>query len=280
MTIRIVTDTASDLTKSYAEELGIPMVPLYINIGDKSYLDGIDISREEFYTRLPVMETHPTTSAPGPEMFIKTYEKLIDEGATGIISIHVSSTLSAVHNVASLAAENITRVPVKVIDAGNLSMGTGLITMMANTAARAGNSMDEIIKRIQDTIQRTHTIAILDTLEYLKRSGRMSHFKFRLATMLDIKPVIRMMGGEAKLDLIRTRKQALRRLVEEVEKLAPFEKLVFVHTHAPSESLDLLREMLHKFVPAGQAEMFAEVTPVIGAHIGPGAVGVSLITSR
>ena len=279
MAIKIVTDTASDLNKPAAEELGISMVPLYINIGNKSYLDGIDISREEFYTRLPMMEIHPTTSAPGPDAFINTYERLIDEGATGIISIHVSSTLSAVHNVATLAAENIKRVPIKVIDAGNLSMGTGLIAMMANTAARAGKSMDEIVHLIQDTIRRTHTIAILDTLEYLKRSGRMSHIKFRLATMLDIKPMIRMMGGEVKLELIRTRKQALKRLTEEVEKLATLEKLVFVHTHAPSESLDVVRERLSKFLPAGQAEMFAEVTPVIGAHIGPGAVGVSLVTN-
>jgi fatty acid-binding protein DegV len=107
----------------------------------------------------------------------------------------------------------------------------------------------------------------------------MSHFKFRLATMLDIKPIIRMMGGEAKLDLIRTRKQALKRLAEEVEKLAPFERLAFVHTHAPSESLNAVIERLNKFLPAGQGDMHAEVTPVIGAHIGPGAVGVSLVTS-
>ncbi len=277
MTIRFVTDSASDLSKSTADNLGISVIPLYINIGEKSYLDGIDISRKEFYERLPVLDTPPTTSAPGIATFVKVYQSLIDEGATGIVSVHVASNLSNVHNVAKLAAESIKNFPIEVIDGGNLSLGTGLLTMIGNSVAAADKSMEEVVQTIREMIQRTHTIAVLDTLEYLRRSGRLSHFKFRLGTMLDIKPMIRMTGGVIKLEMIRTQKQAIKRLTEEVEKLAPFEKLAFVHTHAPQETLQQVKSRLANFIQQKHDVIEEEVTPVIGSHIGPGAVGVSLV---
>ena len=277
MTIKLVTDSASDLSKSTAENLGISVIPLYINIGDKSYLDGVDITRKEFYERLPVMDKPPTTSAPGIATFVKMYQSLIDEGATGIVSVHVASNLSNVHNVAKLAAESINEVPIEVIDGGNLSLGTGLLTLVGNSLAAADKSMEEVVQAIRNTIHRTQTIAVLDTLEYLRRSGRLSHLKFRLGTMLDIKPMIKMVDGVIKLDMIRSRKQAIKRLAEEVEKLAPFEKLAFVHTHAPFERLQQMKDMLGSFLPNNLEVLEEEVTPVIGAHIGPGAIGVSLV---
>ena len=157
MTIKLVTDSASDLSKSTAENLGISVIPLYINIGDESYLDGIDITRKEFYERLPVMESPPTTSAPGIATFVKIYQTLMDEGATGIVSVHVASNLSNVHNVAKLAAESIKDFPIEVIDGGNLSLGTGLLTMIGNSVAAADKSMEEVVHTNQgDDSPYTH----------------------------------------------------------------------------------------------------------------------------
>jgi DegV family protein with EDD domain len=274
-----VTDSNCDLPAELATRHGITVVPLYINIGKKSYLDGVEMTHEQFYEGLPHFEAHPTTSVPGPGQFVQVYEQLARAGATEIISIHIGSALSAMVNVARLAAQETQSVPVTVFDSGNLTLGTGLLALTAARTAAEGRPLHEIIAALENQASRTHCIAALDTLEYLRRSGRLSRVQFSLGSVLQIKPVIRMNGGEFEMERVRTRIGARRRVMELVTQLAPFEQLALVHTHAPQKVEQLRQQASHLF-PAGAEPMVAEVTPVIGTHIGPGAAGFVAVQAR
>jgi DegV family protein with EDD domain len=173
MTIRIVTDSTCDLPEEIVAQYGIVVVPLYINFGRESYLDGVELSREAFHARLPDADPPPTTAVPAPEMFIDAYERLADEGASEILSVHISKSLSAVVDQAELAAREAS-TPVRVIDSGTLSLGMGFLVWAAAEAAALGRSMEAIVSLIADQSQRTRVFAALDTLEFLRRSGRMN----------------------------------------------------------------------------------------------------------
>ena len=278
MSIRIVTDSSCDLPKEITEQYGISVVPLYVNIGDKSYLDGVELSRADFYEGLPDFKSHPTTSAPGLGMFAELYDRLAAEGATEVLSIHISAALSNTVNVARLAAEATESVPVTVFDAGNLTLGVGLMVLAAAEAATAGRSMDEILAMLADKSRRTHTIAALDTLEYLRRSGRLSRFQSGLGALLQVKPLLTMHDGEMGMERVRTRRRAVDRVIELVKEIGPLEQLAVVHTHALKRANDLQQRVADLFPPDSR-HLSEEVTPVIGTHIGPGAVGLVAVAS-
>ena len=276
MTIKIVTDTTADLPNSEIQALKITRVPLYINIGEESYLDEVEMSRADFYEGLPNFKHHPTTAVPGIDAFLNTYKKLIKKGATSIFSFHISKSLSNTVDVARLAAEKIKEIPVHVIDSGNLSLGTGLIARVAAKMALAGEKVDQINNTIQDLIKRTYTFAVLDTLEFLKRSGRLSKFQYGLGSLLSVKPILKMNNGETDMERVRTSSAGIKRLLELVKALEPLQELSYVHTHAVRRVEEL--KMLAKDIISPTSEpLVGEVTPVIGAHIGPGAVGFSII---
>jgi len=278
MSIRIVTDTTCDLPNHVLADLGVTVVPLYINVGQQSYLDGIDMSREEFYERLPSFEHHPQTASPGPEMFRETYERLAAEGAEEVLSIHISASLSGTPNTAKLAAEATEAVPVTVLDSGQLSVGTGFLVQTAARAAAAGKSIGEIVQILKEKGTRTHLFAALDTLEFLQRSGRMSWAVSKIGGLLRIKPLLTMHDGEPGVQQVRTTRRATQRLLEMLEDLAPLEELALVHTHAP-EKIEELRERVRHLIPEGKESIEAEVTPVIGIHIGPGAAGFACVAA-
>jgi DegV family protein with EDD domain len=278
MTIRIVTDSTCDLPEATVAEYGITVVPLYINFGDQSYLDGVELSRQEFYERLPDYETPPTTAVPGPEVFRQTYERLADEGATEILSIHISISLSTMVDVARLGAKETDAVPVTVFDSRQLSLGTGFLVQTAAKAAAEGRSMDEIIPLLEEQISRTHVFAALDTLEFLRRSGRMSRVMAGLGSVLQIKPLLKMYDGNPTAERVRTRKRATERLISLLSDLVPLEQVALVHTQAPDRVEDLRQRVQH-LLPEGEVPSM-DITPVIGAHIGPGAVGFACVTAR
>ena len=174
MSIRIVTDSTCDLPQELIQKHHISVIPMYINVGVQAYRDGIDLSRQEFYTRLPDFKPAPTTAAPSPENFRQIYEQLAGEGATEILSIHISIKLSGVYEIAMQAAREITTIPVTAFDSRQLSLGTGFQVLAAAQAAEAGCSMSEILVLLESQIVRTHAFAALDTLEFLRRSGRMN----------------------------------------------------------------------------------------------------------
>jgi DegV family protein with EDD domain len=210
---------------------------------------------------------------------VKVYEQLADSGATAVVSIHIGSALSAMVSVARLAAEETKRVPVTVFDSGQLTLGTGLLALTAARAAADGRSLGDIVRELEDQASRTYCIAALDTLEYLRRSGRLSRFQSSLGSVLQIKPVLRMHSGEFDMERVRTRNGAATRVIELVTQLAPFEELTLVHTHAPQKVALLWEQAAHLF-PAGKVPLVAEVTPLIGTHIGPGAAGFVAIQPR
>ncbi len=278
MTLRIVTDSTCDLPAEVIAERQISLVPLYVNIGGASFLDGVELSRRDFYDRLPKAHPAPTTSAPGTEAFGRVYERLADEGATGIVSIHIGSSLSNVYNVAQLAAADFERIPVHVIDGGQITLGTGLLVTHAAELAAAGRPLDEVVASVSALAQRTHSFAALDTLEYLRRSGRVNHFAFGVGTLLQLKPILKMHAGRAETDRARTSSGAIDRMIDLAAGLGPLEKVALVHSNA-LERLETLRQRLTARLPDVPIVLVGEVAPVIGVHVGPGAVGVVCVAA-
>lgn len=279
MSIRIVTDSNCDLPSELVAEYGIAVIPLYINVGTRSYLDGIEMSRQQFYEGLPAFDAHPTTAVPGADSFRQVYAQLAGEGATEILSIHISKSLSAMVDVARTAAEQIKEASITVFDSRQLTLGTGLMALRAARAALEGHSVAEIVAKLKDLTSRTYTFAALETLEFLRRSGRLSRFQSTFGSMLQIKPLLKMHAGEFDMERVRTRNGATSRLIELVSALGDLEELALVHTHAP-ERAQALAEKVRHLIPSGASPLSAEVTPVIGAHIGPGAAGFVAIQSQ
>jgi DegV family protein with EDD domain len=278
MAIKIVTDSTCDLPQDIVEEHSISVVPLYINIGSESYLDGVDITREEFYKGLPDYEDFPKTAAPGPEQFSKVYSKLSSEGATEILSIHISPSLSAVVNSARIAADTFKEAKVTVLDSGQLSLGLGFMVQVAAQAAAAGESLSDIISAVNDQIKRSYVFAALDTTEFLRRSGRVSGFQNGLGTLLQIKPLLKMYDGKVESERIRTSKKAIERLIELGSEVKPLEKLALVHTN-DNQRAQALWQQAHHLFPDIHDPISVNVTPVIGAHIGPGVVGFACLAA-
>jgi len=276
MTIRIVTDSTCDLPKEILQEYGITVVPLYIHADSQVYQDGVDLTRNEFYKRLPGYKTSPTTAAPGPELFRQAYEHLAAEGATEILSIHISIKLSATVDSAHLAARETTVVPVTVFDSRQLSLGTGFQILTAIQAVKDGRSMSDILSLLENQIPRTYVFAALDTLEFMRRSGRMNFALSSLGTLMQIKPILTMYDGEPGAERVRTRRSAMNRLVELYKTYGPYQHVSLVHSHA-LERAKILKQEVESLLPAGEI-MIEEINPVLGTHVGPGVVGFVVVS--
>jgi DegV family protein with EDD domain len=268
--VKIVTDSTCDLPISLIEEYDILVVPCYVNVNGVSYLDGIELSRESFFKLLPTANPLPTTSAPGMDAFINAYQKLADAGADGIVSIHISETLSNINNVAKIAADSFEAVPVHVIDSGQLSMGLGLLALTGAKLAQAGASLDEIVAEILTKKPLTNAFAQLETLQYLRRGGRLSFAMLGIGNLLEIKPITKMSNGESGVEMKRTRKKAHQRLLEIARDLGPAEMVGIVHADAYQGALQV-RDELQEIWP-GIEPFISYVTPAIGAHVGPGTI--------
>jgi DegV family protein with EDD domain len=278
MPVRIVTDSTCDLPAETIAQYGIWVIPLYIHVGRQSYLDGVDISRKDFYTQLPSFSTHPTTAVPSPEKFRAVYNALADEGATEVISIHVSSAMSAIMDVAQLAAKDTIALPVRVLDSRQLSLGTGFLVETAAKLAAQGCSVGEIIPVLNDQIKRTYVFALLDTMEFLKRSGRVNRIVAGLGTLLQIKPIMKMHDGIPTAERVRTSSRAVERLIQMLYDVGPMERVGIVHSNAPDRVAELRQKASH-LLPAKDL-LIVEITPVIGAHTGPGAAGFAVVASK
>ena len=278
MNIRIVTDSTCDLPDDIIDQQNITVIPLYINVSNESYLDGVDLTRDEFYARLPDYFPAPKTATPGVEMFTRAYERLANEGAQAILSIHISETLSATVNSARTAARQFTRIPITVLDSTQLSLGTGFLVEKAAQMAKLGRTMDEIVPALQEFMKRTYVFASIKTLEYLRRGGRMNSALARFGEILQVKPLLHMNQGKASAFRTRTEQRARKRLLEWLAEYAPFERLAIVHAGVQQDA-EALYEQVRSFFPEGIVPI-VQITPVLGAHLGIGAIGFAAISKE
>ena len=278
MKIRIVTDSTCDLPEQTVSRHKISVIPLHINQGYNSFRDGVDLSREEFYTLLPEYKPAPSTAAPSPEVFRQQYEQLANEGAQSILSIHISESLSATVNSARMAAEQFKRIPVTVLDSTQLSLGLGFIVEKAAQMAELDHKMEEILDNLHELMKRAYVFASLKTLEYLRRSGRMHFAMARLGEILQIKPLLYMNQGEPTAHRARTQSRATERLFEWLTQYAPYERLAIVHAGIQAEA-EAMRERVREFLPDGEIPI-VQITPVLGAHLGIGALGFACVSLK
>lgn len=278
MTIRILTDSTCDVPAHIAEQLGIKIVPVYINIGERSFLDGVDLTREEFFINLPDYDSFPTTAAPSAGTFAAAYQELVAEGATEIISLHIAANLSNTFNAARLGAEDVQGAEISLWDTKQITLGSGLQVITAAEAAASGSTVQEILALLERNRAKTRVYGVLNTLEFLRRSGRVGWAQFGLGTLLRIKPVIEVYEGDVMMkERVRTFSRASRRLLELVESRQPIERIGVLHAHNLEAAQQAQLQLAHLF-PADQEPIFMEITPAIGSHIGPGAVGFAFIS--
>ena len=276
MKIGIVTDSTSDIPAYLVAEHNIQVVPTILILEGKEYVDGIGITREEFYNRLPSLRTPPTTAAPSIGDFTTPYETLLTQGCDHIISIHAASQLTTIVNVARQAAKEF---PDKVtcIDSGSLSLGLGFQTLAAAEESELG--LKPTLDAIASTRKRLQVSAALDTMEYLKRSGRVPGAVATLGGLLSIKPMIELVDGEVKaIGAIRTTKQADERILNFLLGLGDMERLAILHTNAEPRARQLLNELMNrarKSIP--RDILFVNVTAVIGTHLGPNGLGFAAV---
>ena len=273
MGIAIVTDSTSDIPQDLAERYRIQVVPNVMVIDGESLLDGEGISREEFYRRLPDMISPPTTATASSGVYQKIYDSLFKQGATEILSIHASSLLSGIYNAASLAAQSFDQ-QVRVIDGEQITLGLGFQVLAAAEAVARGMGMDEIITTILDVRRRVRVIAMLDTLEYVRRSGRVSWAKARLGNLLRIKPFVELRGGRvSSLGEARTRRKGIERLRELLRELGSLDSLAVLHTNAERDAQAFLASL--EDIPAHP--IIVNVTTIIGTHVGPNGLGFAVV---
>jgi len=278
MTIRLVTDSTCDLPLEIVRQLNITVIPLIITAGAEELRDGVDISRREFYSRLPDFKHSPKTAAPGPSFFRETYERLAAEGADEILSIHISEKLSATIENARQAAAETSAASVTAFDSRQLSLGTGFQVAAAAQAAAQGRPLPEILDLLDGQIRRTHVCAALDTLEYMRRGGRMNGAITAMGNLLQIKPILKMYDGEPTAERVRTRSGALKRLRLLVAEHAPYEQAAILHSGAADTAREFLRS-IEDLLPVGEIWM-EEINPVLGAHIGPGVLGFAGVSAQ
>jgi DegV family protein with EDD domain len=282
MKLGIVTDSTSDLPQYLIEQYGIRVVPSILVLEGREYTDGIGITRAEFYTRLSSLQTPPTTAAPSIGDFLTPYQSLLDSGCDHILSIHAASQLTTIINSARQAAQEF---PGKItcLDSGSLSMGLGFQVLAAAEEAddlpEGGAGLESALEAVESTKRRLQVFAALDTMEYLKRSGRVPGVVANLGGLLSIKPMIELRDGEVKaIGAARTAKQVDERILEFALSLGELERLAILHTNAEPRArtlLTALMEQARKSLP--RDILFVNVTAVIGAHLGPNGIGFAAV---
>ena len=277
MKLGIVTDSTADLPPYLIEQHEIQVVPTVLILDGKEYKDGSGISREEFYTRLPSLHTPATTAAPSIGDFLTPYQSLLDSGCDHILSIHVSGKLSGVINIARRAAEEL-RGKVTCVDSGPLSMGIGFQVLAAAETAELG--VKAALEAVELTKQKSKVFAALDTMEYLKRSGRIPAVVANIGGMLSIKPVVELREGEVKpMAVNRTTSQADDFIFNKLLEVGEMERLAILHTNAEHRAHQLLDGMMQgrSRTSVPRDVLFVNVTAVIGTHLGPNCIGFAAV---
>lgn len=274
MNIGLITDSVADIPETLRGAHQIEVVPISLFIDGQSYIDGETLMREEFYERMPTMQAPATTAAPSVGSFAERYEKLFAAGAEKIISIHAAANLSGIFNAARLAAENFGE-RVHVFDSGQLSLGCGFQVLAAAEAIAKDTPVETIIQNLTALQKKIKVIAVLDTLEYLRRSGRVSWAKARIGMLLNLKPIIELTYGKVEnLGAVRTTRLANLRVHEMLRELGALEQLAILHTNAEERARQFLSDAAPKL---STPPLIINVTPALGAHLGPNGLGFAVV---
>lgn len=275
MAVRIVTDSACDLPEAICEELGVEVVPLTIRFGAREFVDRKELSVDAFWRELEASSDLPETSAPSVGAFEETFHRLSDDGADAIVCINLSARLSATMQSAQVAAKSLDgKTPVEIIDSFSASMGIGNLVLHAARRARDGATLEEIVGEVEARRSREHVFAALDTLEYLRKGGRIGGAQALLGSMLSIKPIISVLEGAVEpAGRVRTRSKALRFLIDQIPA-GKVELISVLHANAPD--LDEFLAMLAPVVPDAEVTV-GTIGPVIGVHTGPRVMGIAWI---
>lgn len=273
MSIRIVTDSACDLPQQLVDQHRITIVPLSIRFGDKEYIDRRDLTKEQFWQMCSSSPVLPETAAPSPGQFETEFRRLKQEGATGIVVVSLSSDLSATMQSAELAARAVAgEIDVRIVDSRSASIGEGITAVACAKKAASGAGIEEVVALGKQLAEKSKVWGALDTLENLKKGGRIGGAKAMLASALSIKPIIEVRGGKVEEGgKQRTRSKALAFLVEKVRNAGPIENLSVLQ--AQCDDLEVLVSELRK-VYSGEI-IVGDIGPVIGAHTGAGTIGVA-----
>ncbi len=274
MSIRIVTDSSCDLPEQVVNDLGIRVVPLTIRFGDEEFIDREQLTTTEFWAKCANSDTLPETAAPAPGQFEAAYRSLHAEGASGIVVVSLSGDLSATMQSAELAARSVSELlPVRVVDSRTVSLGVGTIAIASARLAEQGGSLEEVEQLARSLAGRTRVFGALDTLDNLKKGGRIGNARALLATALAIKPLIEVVDGKVEQGgKQRTRSKALRFLVDKVSEYGPqIEQLAVLHADC-----DDVQEFVEMLAPHYSGDIvIGQIGPVIGTHAGRRTMGIA-----
>jgi fatty acid kinase fatty acid binding subunit len=276
--LAVITDSTADLDQATQDRLGLGMVPLVVNWDGQTFRDKIDLSATDFYRRLRTSKTLPKTGAPSLAAFEGAFREQLT-AYEGVICINLAAGLSGTYDVARRAAESVDPQHIRVVDSGSVSICIGWLAEMAVTLANQGIPLDGIIERLDEARGRLRILALLETLTFLQRGGRIGRAAALAGTLLNVKPILSVRDGEVgPVERVRTMNGAIRRLVELVVAQGPIERLGVIHADSPTYA-DEVEELLHTRFPEVSIDR-GELGPVVGTHGGPGVIGVGILLGR
>lgn len=278
MAVRVVVDSLADLPAELIARNGIEVVPLTVRFGAAEFKDGVDLTPEEFYLRLQAGDEFPSTAVPAVGEFVEIYER-VGDGADGIISIHVSSKVSGTYNAAVQASKSASLdCPIEVVDTLQASMGIGIPALVAAAAALEGRDLPAVVERVQETLSRVTCNTLLDTLEYLQKGGRIGKAQALVGTLLNFKPMIEVVDGVVHpYARPRSRKKGIARLMDRAQALAPVDQVAVLYSTTPDEAAELAERL---GVLLGVDPMVCRYGPGLGTYVGPGALGIGVLSSN
>jgi DegV family protein with EDD domain len=276
--IGVVTDSTADLQPALQERFGLGLVPLIVNWDGQTFRDKIDLSTADFYRRLRTSKTLPKTGAPSLAAFETVFREQLKQH-DAVISVNLAARLSGTYEVARRAAESVDPQHISVVDSGSVSVCLGWLAEMAATLAQKGHEPAAIVEQLENARGRLRILALLETLEFLQRGGRIGRAAALAGTLLSVKPILSVREGEVSpVERVRTMNGALRRLVELVVGLGPVERLGVVDGDSGTHATEVANQLRARY-PDLQIER-GELGPVVGTHGGPGVVGVGILLAR